>query len=82
MSQPATESRVRHILSQLTTTPPSRIKPEDRLTEDLGLDSVTRLELVSMLAEEFDVQVELEEAVQVQDVAGIYALAEARMGHA
>ncbi len=77
-----TEARILHILSQLTTLPPARIQPADRLVEDLGLDSVTRLELISMLVEEFDMDVELEDAVAVDDVAGIFAMAHSRLGDA
>ncbi|RME28797.1 MAG: acyl carrier protein [Deltaproteobacteria bacterium] len=78
----STEARILHILSQLTTLPPERIRPQDRLVEDLGLDSVTRLELISMLVEEFDMDVELEDAVAVDDVAGIFAMAHERLGDA
>ncbi len=69
------ESRVRRILSDLTNVPPTEIKAGDRLREDLGLDSVGSMELLSMLAEEFDIDVEMEEAAAVSDVAGLMALA-------
>lgn len=69
------ENQIRAILSHLTAIPAADIQPTDRLKEDLGLDSVGSMELVSMLAEQFDIDVELEEAAGVSDVAGVLALA-------
>lgn len=78
----AHEDRIYRILTDLTAIPRTDIKPGDRLREDLGMDSVTRMELVSMLAEEFDMDIELEEAIAIEDVVGIMALAEQRLGDA
>lgn len=75
MTVEAQETQVRKILSNLTNIPPASIRPQDRLREDLGLDSVGSMELLSMLAEEFDIDVEMEEAAGVADVAGLLALA-------
>ena len=74
-TEQAQESRVRRILSNLTNIPAGEIKGGDRLREDLGLDSVASMELLSMLAEEFDIDVEMEEAAAVSDVAGLMGLA-------
>lgn len=51
------------------------IKPTHRLREDLGLDSVGSMELLSMLAEELDLDVPVEEAAQVSTVEATLALA-------
>lgn len=75
------EQRINRILTELTAIPAERISPTDRLREDLGMDSVSRMELVSMLAEEFDIDIELEEAVAVEDVGSIYVLAHQRLSH-
>ncbi|MBM4365134.1 MAG: acyl carrier protein [Deltaproteobacteria bacterium] len=82
MIAPATEARIYKILSDLSAVPQQQIKRGDRLREDLGLDSVSSMELVSMLSEEFSIDVELEEAVRITDVAGLLALAENRIGDA
>lgn len=74
-TEQAQESRVRRILSNLTNIPAGEIKGGDRLREDLGLDSVASMELLSMLAEELDIDVEMEEAASVSDVAGLFQLA-------
>lgn len=76
MTTEVQETRVRKILSDLTNVPVADIKPGDRLREDLGLDSVGSMELLSMLAEEFDIDVEMEEAAAVTDVGGLMALAQ------
>ncbi len=82
MIAPATEARIYKILSDLSAVPQQQIKRDDRLREDLGLDSVSSMELVSMLSEEFSIDVELEEAVRITDVAGLLALADSRIGDA
>ena len=46
------EERVIHMIAQLSTVRPAQIRPADRLREDLGLDSVCSMELLSMLAED------------------------------
>jgi len=76
------EARIYAILTELTALPANEIKGTDRLREDLGMDSVTRMELVSMLAEEFDIDIELEEAVAIENVTGVMNLAEQRLADA
>ncbi|NOY24360.1 MAG: acyl carrier protein [Oligoflexia bacterium] len=73
------QARIYAILTELTAIPADEIKSTDRLREDLGMDSVTRMELVSMLAEEFDIDIELEEAVAIEDVGGVVSLAGQRL---
>jgi acyl carrier protein len=67
------------MIAQLSTVRQSAIRKEDRLREDLGLDSVSSMELISMLAEELDVEVALEEAMAVTTVGGAVELARGRM---
>lgn len=81
-SKADTERRILKMLSDLSAVPATEIRPGDRLREDLGLDSVSSMELVSMLSESFAIDVELEEAVRITDVAGLLALAERRIGDA
>ena len=76
------ETRVHKILSDLTAIPPEKIHPQDRLREDLGLDSVGSMELLSMLAEEFDIQVEMEEAMEATSVELVVSLARDRLARA
>jgi acyl carrier protein len=74
----ATESldaKVVHLISQLVPVKPERIKPEHRLREDLGMDSVASMELLSMLAEELDLDVGVEDVADVKTVGGTIDLA-------
>ena len=73
--------RIFRILTELTTIPAAEIRRTDRLREDMGMDSVTRMELVSMLAEEFDIDIEMEEAVGIDDVGALLDLAAKRLHH-
>jgi acyl carrier protein len=74
------ETRIRAILHELSAVPPEKIRVEDRLREDLNLDSVSSMELIGMLSEELDIDVELEEAMEIEDVAGIIAMVDKYLG--
>lgn len=80
MNEPALETRIFAILSNLSAVPAADIRRADRLREDLGMDSVASMELISMLSEEFAIDVELEEAARIVDVEGLLTLAERRIG--
>ena len=68
------EQTIRAIITELTAVPEDEIGLEDRLREDLGMDSVSSMELISMLSEELDCDVELEDAMAVTDVKGVIEL--------
>jgi acyl carrier protein len=70
------ERRVVYIISQLVPVKPEDIKPEHRLREDLGMDSVASMELLSMLAEELELDVGVEDVADVHTVGATVALAE------
>ena len=74
------EQRVIGLISQVCVSPPKDIRLEDRLREDLGLDSVCSMELLSLLAEELDLDIDVEEAVAVTTVAGTIAMARKHLG--
>ena len=48
-----------------------QVKPEAKLIEDLGADSLDAVELVMALEEEFDIEVPDEEAEKLQSVGDI-----------
>ena len=73
---PSLEKRIIYMISQLSSVRPAEIRLQDRLREDLGLDSVCSMELISMLAEELDLDVALEEAMAVTTVAGAVEMAQ------
>ncbi len=73
---PAWQPQMMKMIAQLSVIKAEQIKPEHRLREDLGMDSVSSLELVSMLAEEFGLQVTVEEATHVSTVQAAFDLAQ------
>jgi acyl carrier protein len=69
------EDRVRKMIHDVTAIPVDQILMEQRLREDLGMDSVRAMELVSVLDEEMGVEVELDEALAVNTVQAVVDLA-------
>ena len=55
MSVMTTEERVIQVLSSMLNKPAEALRPELNLAQDLGLDSVDLLGLVTGMEEEFDV---------------------------
>lgn len=70
--------RVLAIVSTMVAIDAARIRPKDRLLEELGLDRVAKLQLISQIAEDFLLDVEFGEADRIIDVEGLIDLAELR----
>lgn len=68
------DTRVVHLISQLVPVKEQDIRHHQRLRDDLGMDSVSSMELLSMLAEEFDLDVGIEDVADVHTVADTIAL--------
>jgi len=68
--------RTIEILAEILETDPARLRDGDRLREDLGLDSLQSLELLSMLSEELRVDLPMEEAMELSTVADACAFVE------
>lgn len=79
MTDATLDAKIISLIAQLSTVKEADIKPHHRLREDLGLDSVCSMELLSMLAEELNLDVSLEEAVKVGTVQGAIAMARAHL---
>ena len=75
-----TEDKIIKIISELTVVKAESIKAQDRLREDLGLDSVMSMELLSALAEEYDLDIEMEEAIAATTVADVIEMTRRRLG--
>ena len=69
------EDRVRQMIHEVTAIHVDKIELQHRLREDLGMDSVRTMELISVLDEELDVEVDLDEALAVETVAQVVDLA-------
>lgn len=57
------------------------ITTSTRLREDLALDSVASLELLSLIDDELALGLELEDVIGLDTVGGIVALAESRLAN-
>jgi acyl carrier protein len=57
MSQKSTINRVAEILSDFLVVSAEDVKPETQLEEDLGVDSLDRVDLVMSIEEEWDIQI-------------------------
>jgi len=69
------DTKVVKLISQVVPVKPADIKPEHRLREDLGMDSVASMELLSAMAEELDLDVGVEDVADVKTVAAVVELA-------
>lgn len=79
---PNWEHRMLELIAEVSVLKLSQIKPEHRLREDLGMDSVCSLELISMMAEEFDLDISVEEAAKVATVSGAVEMARRHLAEA
>jgi len=65
--------------TEVLQVPAARLKPEARLAEDLGADSVDLIELVQVLQDDFAITVDDSELDAVHTVADAFALVERRV---
>lgn len=64
---------VNEVIAELTKSSPDEIRGSDRLREDLGLDSLQSMELLSRVSEEFDVDPDMEDVMKVHTVDEVVA---------
>ncbi|MBK8170850.1 MAG: acyl carrier protein [Sandaracinaceae bacterium] len=62
------EEEVRALVAEIVEIDPSKVNGATRMREDLGMDSLGSLELLSSLSERFSVDLELEEALGIVTV--------------
>jgi len=70
---------VRELLVQELAVKPDMVKPDAKLAEDLGADSLDAAEIVSALEDKFGINISDEEALQVASVAQIVQLVEQKL---
>ena len=63
-------SRVKKVIAQVLEVSESDISDDANFIFDLGADSMQSLQLVAAFEEEFDIEMEEDEALGVQSVAG------------
>lgn len=69
MSRDARDARVRALIAEILEVDAGTIAPGARLREDLGMDSLQSLELLSTISEELRIDLEMEEAMGIGTVA-------------
>ena len=69
-----TEERVRDIIvEQKDLLDPSQVTPKTNFFEDLGIDSLDRIEIIIDLEEEFDIDISDEDAEELTNVEKLVA---------
>jgi len=64
-------SAVKSAVADLANLPVADIKDGDRLRDDLGLDSLQEMELMSRLSETYEIEPEMEDVMKVTTVAEV-----------
>ena len=64
----STRDRVIALIAEILEIEPSRVQDTSRMREDLGMDSLASLELLSMLSEQLKVDLDIEEAMGIATV--------------
>ena len=80
MNSAQLDNKIISIISNLTGVMETKIGLNDTLMGDLKMDSIASIELVSMLAEEFDIDVEMDETLKIERVDQIVELARRHLG--
>jgi acyl carrier protein len=82
----ATEStvatQIRTALAQYLKRDADKVRPEDRLREDLGLDSLAMIELLFKIEEHFDLEIPNEDLSRITTVADVTAYVEEKLAGA
>ena len=66
MSQHEVDARVRRILATHLDVDPGRLSPDTRLGDDLCVDSLTAIELLMVLEDEFDIALPEQETADLR----------------
>ena len=64
-----TSDRVKRVVAETLRVDPDRVVDNARFVEDLGAESIQSVELVAAFEEEFDIDMDEEEALQVKKVS-------------
>ena len=79
-SESTIATQIRTALAQHLKRDVSKIHPQDRLREDLGLDSLSMIELLFKIEEHFDLEIPNEDLSRVTTVADVTAYVEEKLG--
>jgi len=62
---------IKKLLALMASVPMDGISLDDRLREDIGLDSLQSMELLSRISEKWEVDVEMEDIITVKTVGDV-----------
>jgi acyl carrier protein len=82
MSPQELDNKVYDILCELTTVARADLRPEFTLSGDLGMDSVSAMEMLGMLDEALGVEIDIEDTFSVKTVEQVLELVRARVPRA
>ncbi len=71
--------RVVKVVADTLKTEPARVTEDARFVEDLGAESMQSVELVAAFEEEFDIELDEVEALDVKSVGNAVAFISARL---
>jgi acyl carrier protein len=76
----ATYDKVREVVVDQLGVSEDEVTPDAKFVEDLGADSLDRVELVMRLEEEFDLEIPEDDAMKIQTVADAVTYIEKKKG--
>jgi len=79
MSSHEVDDRVRQILATHLDVDPGRISPGTRLGDDLCVDSLTAVELLMVLEDEFDIALPEQDTAELRTYADLVTVVTARV---
>ena len=65
MVDEAVQGRVRRVVAELLKVPEAKVTPTAHFVRDLGMESVQSVELIAAFEEEFDLDIEQDEAAEI-----------------
>ncbi|AKU95816.1 Acyl carrier protein [Labilithrix luteola] len=66
------------VLAEIAEVDRSKLRGDDRLREDLGMDSLSSLELLSTIGEKLDLDLMIEDAMDIRTVDDACAFVESQ----
>jgi len=73
------EQQIKEMICECSAVPPEQIELEHNLFTDLGMDSVSAMELIGLLDETFELEIEIEDSVGIKTVQQVVDLARAHV---
>jgi len=69
-------NEIMELLASISGTAKHEIRLDDHLRDDLGLDSLKSMELLSRISEEYDMDVDVEDVMELETVQDIISFFE------